>query len=220
MLSDTLDKGLRSYGIGEKVRALRLRKKMGLVELGEHTGLSPALLSKVERAKLFPTLPTLLRIALVFGVGLEYFFGAGQRRPALAVVRATDRQSFPDRAGARKPAYRFECLDYPVTERRLNAYFVEFEAAGSDKVHSHQHEGAEIVYVISGTLAITVGDEEHTLQAGDSIYFDPVSATRLPSRRHARLHRRRRHHALSGEPLRTRPPSVALTIRGVHAVQR
>jgi hypothetical protein len=45
MLSDTLTNGLQAYGIGEKMRALRLRKKMGLVELGQHTGLSPALLS-------------------------------------------------------------------------------------------------------------------------------------------------------------------------------
>jgi transcriptional regulator with XRE-family HTH domain len=173
MLSDTLDRGLRTYGIGEKVRALRLRKKMGLVELGRHTGLSPALLSKIERGKMFPTLPTLLRIALAFGVGLDYFFGGAQRRAPLAIVRAADRQSFPDRPGARKPAYRFECLDYPVTERRLNAYFVEFEAAGGDRLEPHQHEGAEVVYVISGALVITVGGEEHTLHAGDSIYFDP-----------------------------------------------
>jgi len=173
MLSDTLERGLREYGIGEKVRALRLRKKLGLVELGQHTGLSPALLSKIERGKMFPTLPTLLRIALVFGVGLEHFIGTAQRRPALAVVRAADRQAFPDRAGARRPAYRFECLDYPVTERRLNAYFVEFEAVGAERVEPHQHEGAEVVYVVSGTLAITVGEEEHTLHAGDSIYFDP-----------------------------------------------
>jgi transcriptional regulator with XRE-family HTH domain len=32
------------------------------------------LLSKLERGRLFPTLPTLLRIALVFSVGLDYFF--------------------------------------------------------------------------------------------------------------------------------------------------
>lgn len=68
MLSETLDSGLRSYGIGAKVRGLRLKKKMGLVELGRHTGLSAALLSKLEREKLFPTLPTLLRVAMVFGV--------------------------------------------------------------------------------------------------------------------------------------------------------
>jgi len=35
--------------------------------------LSAALLSKLEGGKLFPTLPTLLRIAMAFGVGLDYF---------------------------------------------------------------------------------------------------------------------------------------------------
>jgi quercetin dioxygenase-like cupin family protein/DNA-binding XRE family transcriptional regulator len=172
MLSETLVTGLNSYGIGGKVRALRLRKKLGLVELGQHTGLSPALLSKIERGKLYPTLPTLLRIALVFGVGLEHFF-AGSPHLALAVVRAADRKRFPDKAGAERPAYRFECLDYPVTDRRMNAYYVEFESMGADHAPPHQHDGAEVVYVIAGTLLITIGGHEHTLRAGDSIYFDP-----------------------------------------------
>ena len=70
MLSDTLTSGLEQYRIGPKIRTLRLKKKLGLVQLGEHTGLSPAMLSKIERGQLFPTLPTLLRIAMVFGVGL------------------------------------------------------------------------------------------------------------------------------------------------------
>ena len=172
MLSDTLTTGLQAYGIGGKIRALRLKKKMGLVELGQHTGLSPALLSKIERGRMFPTLPTLLRVALVFSVGLDHFFGGGQKRPALAVVRASDRLSFPNRAGARHVAYRFECLDYPVTERRLNAYYVQFEASGGDEPEAHRHDGAEIVFVIGGTLAVRVESEEHVLHEGDSIYFD------------------------------------------------
>jgi len=176
MLSDTLTTGLQAYGIGERMRALRLRKKMGLVALGQHTGLSPALLSKIERGKMFPTLPTLLRVALVFSVGLDHFFGGGQKRPALAVVRASDRLSFPNRAGARQPAYRFECLDYPATERLLNAYLAEFPAAGAEEAEPHQHSGAEVIFVISGSLAVTVGSDEHVLHQGDSIYFDPSPA--------------------------------------------
>ena len=176
MLSDTLTTGLQAYGIGERMRALRLRKKMGLVALGQHTGLSPALLSKIERGKMFPTLPTLLRVALVFSVGLDHFFGGKQKRPALAVVRASDRLSFPNRAGARQPAYRFECLDYPVTERLLNAYLAEFPAAVAEEAEPHQHSGAEIVFVISGSLAVTVGSDEHVLHQDDCIYFDPSPA--------------------------------------------
>ena len=60
MLSKTLQDGLSDYRIGDTIRTLRLKKKIGLVELGTHTGLSPALLSKIERGRLFPTLPTLL----------------------------------------------------------------------------------------------------------------------------------------------------------------
>ena len=65
MESETITEGLKKYGIGGKLRRLRLRKSMGLLELSKHTGLSPALLSKVERYVMHPTLPTLLRIALV-----------------------------------------------------------------------------------------------------------------------------------------------------------
>src|SRR6187399_1172063 len=86
MLSTTLQEGLSEYGIGDKIRTLRLKKKMGLVELGSHTALSPALLSKIERGLMFPTLPTLLRVALVFSVGLDFFFSGSRDKPLVAVV--------------------------------------------------------------------------------------------------------------------------------------
>src|SRR6187397_1351487 len=106
MLSATLEAGLSDYAIGAKIRALRLKKKMGLVELGQHTGLSPALLSKLERGRLFPTLPTLLRIALVFSVGLEFFFAGAREKPLVAVVRKKDRIQLPDRPGSGAVMYR------------------------------------------------------------------------------------------------------------------
>src|SRR5512133_657970 len=99
MISNTLSVGLRQYGIGPKLRSLRLKKKLGLVELGRHTGLSAAMLSKIERGLLFPTLPTLLRIALVFSVGLDYFFAGSREKPLIAVVRKADRVRLPERPG-------------------------------------------------------------------------------------------------------------------------
>ncbi len=112
MLSATLKKGLGDYRIGERLRALRLKKKMGLVELGKHTGLSPALLSKLERGRLFPTLPTLLRIALVFSVGLEFFFAGARDKPLVAIVRRKERVQLPERPGPGAVMYRFESLDF------------------------------------------------------------------------------------------------------------
>lgn len=172
MLSPTLREGLKAYAIGPKIRAIRLKKKIGLVELSRHTGLSPAMLSKIERGQLFPTLPTLLRIALVFSVGLDFFFSGSREKPVVGVVRHKDRLRFPEKPGARDSAYEFESLDFPAVERRLNAYYVEFLPVPREKLRLHQHVGGEFVYVLGGTLCLRIAEEEHTLDARDSIYFD------------------------------------------------
>jgi transcriptional regulator with XRE-family HTH domain len=184
MISDTLSSGLQQYRIGTKLRMLRLRKKLGLVELGRHTGLSAALLSKIERGLLFPTLPTLLRIALVFGVGLEFFFSQEAGRPRVAVVRKQDRLLLPDHPGAKPPAYLFESLDFPITERKIDAFYAEFPR---DTIASelHRHDGAELIYVLRGKLLVVVDEDETLLAAGDAMYFD--SGTAHGYRRHGRL---------------------------------
>jgi transcriptional regulator with XRE-family HTH domain len=175
MLSKTLQDGLNDYEICAKIRALRLKKKIGLVDLGKHTGLSPALLSKIERGRLFPTLPTLLRIALVFGVGLEYFFGGAREKPLVAVTRKAERVELPERPGARDAAYRFASLDYPATERRFNCYYAEFLPVTPEKLRPHDHAGVEFIYVMEGTLSVHMNGEEHALETGDTIYFDATS---------------------------------------------
>jgi transcriptional regulator with XRE-family HTH domain len=172
VLSDTLSRGLNDYAIGEKLRALRLKKKMGLVELGKHTGLSAAMLSKVERGKLFPTLPTLLRMALVFGVGLEYFFSDDRKRHTVAIVRRAQRKRFPERPDGRDISFYFESLDFAAVERKLNAYHAEFEPLPPGKARPHHHSGVEFLSVLRGKLELHIGTEEHILDAGDSIYFD------------------------------------------------
>ena len=172
MLSEMLAKGLNDYGIGDKLRALRLKKKMGLVELGRHTGLSAAMLSKVERGKLFPTLPTLLRIALVFSVGLEYFFSDDQKRHIIGVVRRGERKRFPERTDGRDISFYFESQDFAAVERKLNANNAEFQPLQPGKARLHQHAGVEFLSLLRGKLELRIGTEDHVLESGDSIYFD------------------------------------------------
>jgi len=171
MASDTITTGLKNYAIGSKLRHLRLRKSMGLVELGKHTGLSPALLSKLERDLMHPTLPTLLRIAMVFSVGLEYFFNP-EPKPVLEIVRKKDRLRFPDSPDARKVMYYFESLDFPVPNRALNSYLAEFEPVDEERVRLHEHAGIEFLYVLSGSLQLRVGADKYELSEGDSLYFE------------------------------------------------
>jgi transcriptional regulator with XRE-family HTH domain len=168
MLSQTLSSGLDRYRIGPKIRDLRLAKKLGLVQLGKHTGLSPALISKIERGQLFPTLPTLLRIALVFGVGLEHFFAEAPRRPAVTVVRKADRIRLPDSAEG-EPSWFFESLDFPIENRKMEAFYAEFPTHAKPSA-PHKHRGAELIYVIRGQLSVSVDGDETILGEGDAMH--------------------------------------------------
>ncbi len=145
---------------------------MGLVELGRHSALSAAMLSKVERGKLLPSLPTLYRLALVFSVGLEYFFLDDKKQHVLEIVRRAERQRFPDSPGGAEVSFYFESLDFKAVERKLNAYYAEFESLPPGKARPHKHPGVEFLSVLSGKLELLIGGEEYILESGDSIYFD------------------------------------------------
>lgn len=169
VLSETLTTELERYRIGPRIRALRLKKKLGLVHLGEHTGLSSAMLSKIERGQLFPTLPTLIRIALVFGVDLDHFFS--KEGPRVAVTRKNERVHLPVPAGVSPGSYVFESLNYALADRRIDAFMAVFPADGSPS-EPHQHGTEEFVYVLNGTLAVIVDEEEVVLEEGDALSFD------------------------------------------------
>lgn len=164
--------GLERYEIGPKIRRLRKSKELSLVRLGDHTGMSAGLLSKIENGQLIPTLPTLMRIATVFGVGLDHFFEDEAKRSRAAVVRQADRLRLPNRTDGQSPTYWFESLDFPVTDRRMDAYLATFEP-GAEATAPHRHSGGELIYVIRGRLLLSFENETVELEEGDSTYFDP-----------------------------------------------
>src|ERR1700742_2512627 len=77
---------LESYSIGLKLRSLRTQKRLTLARLAAETGLSTALLSKLETDRMIPTLPTLATISRVYGVGMSYFFREPSRH-TLSITR-------------------------------------------------------------------------------------------------------------------------------------
>ena len=173
MLSDTLARGLSGYHIGAKIRALRLAKNLRLAQLGKHTSLSPALLSKIERGQLFPTLPTLLRISMVFSVSLAHFFSDTPEDRRLAVTRRKQRLSLQNVEGASAPTYSFECLDFPATWRSMSGYYATFPLRDRPST-PHQHRGSELIYVVAGELALCIDGLETRLATGDAVSFDPT----------------------------------------------
>ena len=185
---ETIRKVLSAYEIGAKLRQLRLKKKIALVDLGKQTGLSASMLSQLENSKLIPTLPTLVRIAMVFDVGVEYFFGERRQEKPLTMVRREDRIQFPDRPDNPNPNYRFECLSLSSADKPVRIYLAEILQVPDENVHEHAHEGTEFFYLMEGSVTIRYGEENYVLQAGDNVYFDSSTPhsyqgmSRTPSR--------------------------------------
>ena len=168
----TIQRLLGTYDLARKLRQLRLKKKIALVDLGKHTGLSASMISQLETGKMVPTLPTLARIAIVFDVGLDYFFESKKRRKTFSIVRAGERLRFPERADTPNPAYFFECLAFSAQSKAMEAYLAHFPALPADQAHEHFHEGSEFLFLVEGEMVIRYQDEDHVLRKGDSVYFD------------------------------------------------
>lgn len=157
--------------IGERIKRLRLKKSMGLVELGKHTGLSASFLSQLETGRVVPTLRNLARIAMVFSKDLSYFFET-EPHTVFRVHKKADRVRLPQ-TGVDDPTYYFESLGYMVPDRYLDPYYAEFiPAKKTVEVRPHVHPGYEFFYLLEGELEVRHADKTHVLEAGDSVYFD------------------------------------------------
>jgi transcriptional regulator with XRE-family HTH domain len=157
--------------IGERIKRLRLKKSMGLVELGRHTGLSASFLSQLETGRVVPTLRNLARISIVFGKDLSYFFEA-EPQAMFRIHRKRERVRLPQ-SGVDDPTYYFESLGYMVPDRQLDPYYAEFlPQTKAAEVRPHVHPGFEFLYLLEGELEIRHADKSHILQTGDGVYFD------------------------------------------------
>ena len=102
------------------------QKRLTLSRLAAETGLSTALLSKLETDRMIPTLPTLATISRVYGVGMNYFF-AEPARHALSITRKAHLQG----NGRAPESVKVTPLNAEGEGFRLVAQMVEFPPGGS-----------------------------------------------------------------------------------------
>jgi transcriptional regulator with XRE-family HTH domain len=169
--TETTERFIAEKHIGERIRRLRLKKSMGLVELGKHTGLSASFLSQLETGRVVPTLRNLARIAMVFSKDLSYFFES-EPQAVFRVHRRKERVRLPQ-TGVDSPTYFFESLGYLVPDRDMDPYFAEFQPLTEEMApKAHMHQGCEFLYLLDGELELRHGDQTSQLEAGDAAYFD------------------------------------------------
>ena len=153
---------LEPYCIGLKLRSLRTSKRLTLSRLAAETGLSTALLSKLETDRMIPTLATLAIISRVYGVGLNYFF-AEPARHALSITRKAHLQG----DGRAPESVKVTPLNAEGEGFRLVAQIVEFASGGSTVAINAFHETGAVVYVLEGRLRLDAGSLHEVLESGD-----------------------------------------------------
>jgi transcriptional regulator with XRE-family HTH domain len=158
---------LEPYCIGMKLRALRTRKRLTLSRLAAETGLSTALLSKLETDRMIPTLPTLTTICRVYGVGLSYFFSEPKRH-SMSITRKAQLVS----KGRSSDSVKRTPLHAVLEHGGLRAETIEFEPDGTAYMPGQSGAFCGFLYVVEGRLRMDSSGMVETLETGDSAYID------------------------------------------------
>jgi transcriptional regulator with XRE-family HTH domain len=180
-----------SAGLGSRLRAAREQKGMTVRGLARYVGVSPSLVSQIERSRVMPSVGTLYAIANELGLVVDDLFKG-------PVSRAKGRERTPDdestvvdiqnpviKPDQRKTisladGVRWERLT-PAPDKDLEFLIVVYNvgAESCPKDALIRHGGQEYAYLISGRLGIKISFEEFELSAGDSISFDAQMPHRL-----------------------------------------
>jgi transcriptional regulator with XRE-family HTH domain len=189
-----IDDGRReqmSAGLGSRLRIAREQKGMTVRGLARYVGVSPSLVSQIERSRVMPSVGTLYAIANELGLVVDDLFKGSVSRTK-GKERAPEKESSfvdiqnpvikPDQRKTISLAdgVRWERLT-PVPDKDLEFLIVVYNvgAESCPKDALIRHGGKEYAYLISGRLGIKISFEEFELGPGDSISFDAQTPHRL-----------------------------------------
>jgi len=185
---------LEPYCIGLKLRSLRIQKRLTLSRLAAETGLSTALLSKLETDRMIPTLSTLATICRVYGVGVGYFF----HEPAHHSLSITRKQTLEGDGRSPEPV---KITPLSGAGTRIVAEVVEFQPGAPATAIDPSHVVSGTVYVLEGRLRLDAGQIHEVLETGDCACME----TELPlAWSAADKHRCRILAVLPGQPVTPR----------------
>jgi transcriptional regulator with XRE-family HTH domain len=155
--------------LGARVRALREGMDLSLRDLAERTGVSPPMLSQVERGETSPTLAVAARIAAGLDLSLSQLLRLDEARHVVVVRRGRGRRR-------RRGGHAVEELTPPLPGQRadVSRHRLEPGAAtgGADDPPMHEPGSRETAIVIAGAPTLCVDGERYSLRAGDSVTFD------------------------------------------------
>src|SRR5215216_3028786 len=166
--ASTMVAAVSSGRLGGRVRDLRRRRGLTLEELAGLSGVSRAMISKLERGEKNPTLVVAARLAEGLGVTLSQLAGMEERREVVVVPKER-------RMVMRDPETGFERQLLSPNFVGSGVEFIRNEipdGSTSGEFPPHRRGVEEHIVVERGSLRATLGREEYLLEEGDAIYFE------------------------------------------------
>lgn len=158
---------LHSSAIANRIRVRRRHLNLTLDDLSKKADLDKGYLSRIERGQKVPSLDTLLRIASALEIQMAQLFGEVTAHDAITVFRRDRKERRPAKAGG---ATTFDVILPPHDHHRLSAYLISPDRENAPE--AAEHPGDEMIYVLSGSLAVIFADRTVELDAGDCVHFD------------------------------------------------
>ena len=157
---------LTKMSIGQRIRAVRTLRGLSSRELAQAAGVSRGLISQIELDRANPSIDTLRRIATSLDSPIASFFDEGQTNGV--VVRRNERKTL----NVPRSGLTYQLLT-PDLNRQIEFIMIELEPGeGGGSRQPFGHPGEEAALVLEGQLHVWIGEEEHVLDAGDSISFN------------------------------------------------
>jgi transcriptional regulator with XRE-family HTH domain len=167
--------------IGARIRTLRSERELTLDTLARQADVSRAMLSRIERGESSPTAQLLNKVCGGLGIPLSVLF-AETEKPVSPLSRRAAQRTWRDP----ESRYLRRHVSPPGTGSPVDIVEVEFPAGGSVAFDSQRLPGTDQhVWVLDGTLELTIGDDAFRLEAGDCLMmrFGRPITFRNPTRR-------------------------------------
>lgn len=150
--------------VGERLRELRVGRRLTLKEVAQRAALSESFVSQLERGRTGTSLKTLQRLTTALGVELGDIFDAHPPNRA-RLIRHSER-SLVSIGSLSK--YRIT----PAATSNLEVVGGIFEPGGTAGIEQYTHgDSEEVVVVLDGSVRAEIGEETYELAKGDSLCY-------------------------------------------------
>lgn len=158
--------------IADKIKEIRKTRGYTLEKLGQLTGLSKGLLSRVENCRVSPPIATLSKISHGLEVPIGIFFEGGQEKEheKYTLIRKNDRKQ------VNKPEASAELNYFSLSDLKtlkiMEPFILAYPVIDKHATKLYEHPGEEFIFILNGRVDFIYGKETIQLADGDAIHFD------------------------------------------------